>query len=51
MITYAGIDKEAEIVGMIDHIEIWEPGRLEECDQQFADRQDELDNISDEIFA
>jgi MraZ protein len=51
LITYAGIDKEAEIVGMIDHIEIWEPGKLQECDSQYADQQDELDTISDEIFA
>ncbi|UCH11316.1 MAG: division/cell wall cluster transcriptional repressor MraZ [Fidelibacterota bacterium] len=51
LIRYAGIEKDAEIVGMIDHIEIWEPGRLEECDRQYEDRQDELDSISDEIFA
>ncbi|MFC1484047.1 division/cell wall cluster transcriptional repressor MraZ [Candidatus Neomarinimicrobiota bacterium] len=33
LIEYAGIDKGVEIVGMIDHIEIWDPDRLVEYSQ------------------
>lgn len=51
LIEYAGIEKSAEIVGMLDHIEIWDPERLSDSDRQFADRQDELDSISDEVFS
>lgn len=51
LVKYAGIAKGAEIVGMLDHIEIWNPERLDESDSQFADQQDEMDSISDEIFS
>jgi len=51
LIRYAGIEKGAEIVGMLDRIEIWNPQRLTETDNQFADQQDEMDSISDEIFS
>ncbi|UCD38114.1 MAG: division/cell wall cluster transcriptional repressor MraZ [Fidelibacterota bacterium] len=51
LIDYAGIGKNVKIVGMIDHIEIWEPERLEESDNQYADQLDDLDTISDEIFS
>ncbi len=51
LIDYAGIGKGAEIVGMLDHIEIWDPERLNESDSQFAGQQDEMDAISDEIFS
>jgi MraZ protein len=51
LIEYAGIDKDVEIVGMIDHIEIWDPDGLAEYSQQFENRADELDAIADEIFS
>jgi MraZ protein len=51
LIEYAGIKKGVEIVGMIDHIEIWDPDRLVEYSHQFEDRADELDAIADEIFS
>ncbi len=51
LIKYAGIEKGTEIVGMLDHIEIWDPERLDESDSQFAGQQDEMDAISDEIFS
>ncbi len=49
LIKYAGIDKGVEIVGMIDRIEIWDQARLKEFENQFADRQDELETIANEI--
>jgi MraZ protein len=51
LIEYAGIDKGVEIVGMIDHIEIWDPDRLAEYSHQFESRAEELDAIADEIFS
>ena len=49
LVAYAGIDKNIEIVGMIDRIEIWDPDRLNECESQFSDRKDELESIANEI--
>ncbi|MFB0516748.1 MAG: division/cell wall cluster transcriptional repressor MraZ [Candidatus Neomarinimicrobiota bacterium] len=49
LIKYAGINKGIEIVGMIDRIEIWDKERLREFEKQFADRQDELEAIANEI--
>ena len=51
LIKYADIDKGVEIVGMIDHIEIWNPDRLAEFSSQFEDRIEELDAIADDIFS
>jgi len=51
IIKYADIEKDTEIVGMLDHIEIWNPERLTETDNQFTGQQDEMDAISDEIFS
>lgn len=49
LIDYAGIDKNIEIVGMIDRIEIWDPEQLNEIETQFIDRQEELESIANEI--
>ncbi len=51
LIKYAGIEKSTVIVGMLDHIEIWDPDHLRDSDRHFADQQDELDSISDEVFS
>ncbi len=49
LIDYAGIDKNIEIVGMIDRIEVWDPEQLNEIEAQFIDRQEELESIANEI--
>ncbi len=49
LIDYAGIDKNIEIVGMIDRIEIWDPEQLNEIETQFIDHQEELESIANEI--
>lgn len=34
LIDYAGLDKDVLIIGMVNKIEIWDPGRLNTTDQQ-----------------
>lgn len=49
LIEFGGIEKNVEIVGMIDRIEIWDPQRLQELESRFAGREDELEAIANEI--
>ena len=49
LVDYAGIDKNIEIVGVIDRIEIWHPERLKEYEAQMAERYEELEAIGEEI--
>ena len=49
LVTYAGIEKNVEIVGMLDRIEIWDPDLLEELESQLVDRRKELETIDNEI--
>ena len=49
LVKFAQIEKEVEIVGMIDRIEIWSPGRLAEIEARFADHEEELEAIAREI--
>jgi MraZ protein len=49
LVEYAGVEKDVEIVGMIDRIEIWNPKVLDEHETQFEDREEDLESIADEI--
>ena len=49
LIEYASITKSAEIVGMIDRIEIWNPQSLKALETRHADDGDALENIANEI--
>ena len=49
LIEFAQIDKDVEIVGMIDRIEIWNPDALHEIEGRLADREDELEAIANDI--
>ncbi|MEE9464329.1 MAG: division/cell wall cluster transcriptional repressor MraZ [Candidatus Neomarinimicrobiota bacterium] len=49
LITFAGIEKDVEIVGMIDRIELWAPERLAEIEARFVDRDEEMETIAREI--
>ena len=49
LIKYAGINRSVEIVGMIDRIEVWDQERLKEFEKKFAERQDELEAIANEV--
>jgi len=49
LIEYASIDKNVEIVGMIDRIEIWNPDKLGEVENQFEGAGEEFESIANEI--
>lgn len=49
LIAFAGIEKDVEIVGMIDRIELWAPERLAEIEARFADMDEEMEAIAREI--
>ena len=46
---FAGIEKNVEIVGMIDRIELWNPDSLKEIESRLANRADELESIANDI--
>lgn len=43
----AGLGKEAVLVGVLDHLELWDRGRWE---QYVADRQNQYDQIAEAAF-
>lgn len=49
LIEFAGIEKNVEIVGMIDRIEVWNPDTLKESENQHSDHADELESIANDI--
>ena len=49
LIEYASITKSAEIVGMIDRIEIWNPQSLKALETRLTDDSEALENIANEI--
>ena len=49
LIEYASITKNAEIVGMIDRIEIWNPESLKALVTRLTDDSEALENIVNEI--
>ena len=49
LIDYASITKSAEIVGMIDRIEIWNPKSLKALETRLTDDSEALENIANEI--
>lgn len=49
LIEYANIEKDVEIVGMIDRIELWNPEKLRALESEFEERDDELEAIASEI--
>ena len=49
LIDYASISKSAEIVGMIDRIEIWNPESLKALETRLTDDSEALENIANEI--
>lgn len=49
LVEYAGIERDVEIVGMIDRIEIWNPKILDDLEAQFEGREEDLESIAHEI--
>ena len=49
LISYAGITRDVEIVGMINYIEIWDEQQLAELGSQLDGHKDELEIIAAEI--
>ena len=51
LIEYADLDKDALIIGMINKMEIWNPDRLDETDQQNMEIDPEAyDDLADKII-
>ena len=50
LLSYAGLEKEALIIGMINKIEIWNPGTLENVDKNnINDDPNEFNSLSEKI--
>ena len=45
--SYAGLERDAVVIGVYDRIEVWEPGRWS---TYTADQEQEFANLQDEIF-
>mgnify|MGYP002850413902 CR=1 FL=1 len=49
LIGYAGIEKEVNVIGMINKIEIWDPGHLENQDIDTGDSDHDFEDLANEI--
>jgi len=51
LITFAGIDRQVTIIGMINKIEIWNPNILKNFDQQIeSEHTDAFDELAEKII-
>jgi len=51
LITFAGIDRQVTIIGMINKIEIWNPNILKNLDQQIeSEHTDAFDELAEKII-
>jgi DNA-binding transcriptional regulator/RsmH inhibitor MraZ len=47
LLEFANITNEVRIIGVVDHIEIWNPEKL---DLYMSDRDDKRDEISEKVM-
>ena len=49
LMEYAGIEKEVNVIGMINKIEVWDPDQLEDQDSDTGDSTRDFEDLANEI--